>query len=232
MSEQNTEVKDPIQAVKEMAVKFATLQDSQASVQKTIATLADSMAVIGNTVAAFEGSIHGKNGELIKEGRDGINANMADSGIAGTMDKITDWKIADIPVGAAVVGGVAGVFITELTDGLCVKFNIKSPYVAGAIKLGEAFAVVKFGKKFIGKDTANIIALLITFDAIVNNFVPQVFNGINGFTNKLTGVTTTAGLSPKYNTAVLGFKGNVTKPGNQVLTQATTVAQQYQKAGV
>ena len=86
MSEQNTEVKDPIQAVKEMAVKFATLQDSQASVQKTIATLADSMAVIGNTVAAFEGSIHGKNGELIKEGRDGINANMADSGIAGTMD--------------------------------------------------------------------------------------------------------------------------------------------------
>ena len=215
---ENTAIKDPVIAIKEMADKFATLQDSQAAIQKTL--------------AALEGSLHGKNGELIEKGRDGINANLEDSGIAGTMDKITDWKMFDIPVGAAVVGGIAGVFITELTDGLCVKFNIKSPYIAGAIKLGEAAAIVKFGKKFVGRDTANIIALLLTFDAVVNDFAPQLFNGINGFTNKLTGTTTAAGLSPKRNATVLGFKGTIINPGNKVVTQATTVAQQYQKAGV
>jgi hypothetical protein len=215
---ENTATKDPVIAIKEMADKFATLQDSQAAIQKTL--------------AALEGSLHGKNGELIEKGRDGINANLEDSGIAGTMDKITDWKMFDIPVGAAVVGGIAGVFITELTDGLCVKFNIKSPYIAGAIKLGEAAAIVKWGKKFVGKDTANIVALLLTFDAVVNDFAPQLFNGINGFTNKLTGTTTAAGLSPKRDATVLGFKGTIINPGNKVVTQATTVAQQYQKAGV
>jgi len=209
-----TEVKD----VKKFAEEFAALQDSVAGISKT--------------VAAFEGSLHSKSGELIQKGSDGINANMGDSGIAGTMDKVTNWKFADIPVGAAVVGGVAGVFITELTDGLCVKFNIKSPYAAGAIKLGEALAIVKFGKKFVGKDTANIIALLLTFDAVVNDFAPQLFNGINKFTNKLTGTTTAAGLSPKRDATVLGFKGTIANPGNKVVTQATTVAQQYQKAGV
>jgi hypothetical protein len=215
---ENTATKDPVIAIKEMADKFATLQDSQAAIQKTL--------------AALEGSLHGKNGEVIEKGRDGINANLEDSGIAGTMDKITDWKMFDIPVGAAVVGGIAGVFITELTDGLCVKFNIKSPYIAGAIKLGEAAAIVKWGKKFVGKDTANIVALLLTFDAVVNDFAPQLFNGINGFTNKLTGTTTAAGLSPKRDATVLGFKGTIINPGNKVVTQATTVAQQYQKAGV
>ena len=215
---ENTATKDPVIAIKEMADKFATLQDSQAAIQKTL--------------AALEGSLPGKNGELIEKGRDGINANLEDSGIAGTMDKITDWKMFDIPVGAAVVGGIAGVFITELTDGLCVKFNIKSPYIAGAIKLGEAAAIVKWGKKFVGKDTANIVALLLTFDAVVNDFAPQLFNGINGFTNKLTGTTTAAGLSPKRDATVLGFKGTIINPGNKVVTQATTVAQQYQKAGV
>ena len=215
---ENTTTKDPVIAIKEMADKFATLQDSQAAIQKTL--------------AALEGSIHTATGEVIKEGRDGINANLEDSGIAGTMDKVTNWRMFDIPVGAAVVGGVAGVFITELTDGLCVKFNIKSPYIAGAIKLGEAAAIVKFGKKFVGRDTANIIALLLTFDAVVNDFAPQLFNGINGFTNKLTGTTTAAGLSPKRDATVLGFKGTIINPGNKVVTQATTVAQQYQKAGV
>jgi putative heme iron utilization protein len=215
---ENTATKDPVIAIKEMADKFATLQDSQAAIQKTL--------------AALEGSIHTTTGEVIKKGAEGVNANLEDSGIAGTMDKITNWRMFDIPVGAAVIGGVAGVFITELTDGLCVKFNIKSPYIAGAIKLGEAAAIVKWGKKFVGKDTANIVALLLTFDAVVNDFAPQLFNGINGFTNKLTGTTTAAGLSPKRNATVLGFKGTIINPGNKVVTQATTVAQQYQKAGV
>ena len=215
---ENTAIKDPVIAIKEMADKFATLQDSQAAIQKTL--------------AALEGSIHTATGEVIKKGAEGVNANLEDSGIAGTMDKLTNWRAFDIPVGAAVVGGVAGVFITELTDGLCVKFNIKSPYIAGAIKLGEAAAIVKWGKKFVGKDTANIVALLLTFDAVVNDFAPQLFNGINGFTNKLTGTTTAAGLSPKRDATVLGFKGTIINPGNKVVTQATTVAQQYQKAGV
>ena len=215
----DTATKDPIIAIKEMADKFATLQDSQAAIQKTL--------------AALEGSIHTATGEVIREGAEGVNASLADSGIAGTMDKLTGWKMFEIPVGAAVVGGVAGVFITELTDGLCVKFNIKSPYIAGAIKLGEAAAICKWGKKFVGKDTANIIALLLTFDAVVNDFAPQLFNGINGFTNKLTGTTTAAGLSPKYDKAFLGAKGNSSQSHNSAVAQAATVAAgYYAKAGL
>ena len=45
---ENTATKDPVIAIKEMADKFATLQDSQAAIQKTL--------------AALEGSLHGKNG--------------------------------------------------------------------------------------------------------------------------------------------------------------------------
>jgi len=163
-----------------------------------------------------------------------VTAALADSSIGAAIDRVTDWKMFEIPVGAAVVGGVAGVFITELTDGLCVKFNIKSPYIAGAIKLGEAAAICKWGKKFVGKDTANIIALLLTFDAVVNDFASQLFNGINGFTNKLTGTTTAAGLSPKYDKAFLGVKGNSSQSHtNSAVAQAATVAAgYYAKAGL
>jgi hypothetical protein len=190
-----TKTKDPIA---ELLSKFATLNDSVQDTQKSIKNLNEKAILWDKPETKPE------------------SAGLSDSTIGTTIDRVTDWKFMDVPIGAAVVGGAAGVFLTELTDGLLVKLNFNNAYAAGAIKLFEAGVIVKWGKKWIGKDTANIVALLLTFDAVVNDFLPSFFTAIGTGANKLTGTTTTAGLSPKYSKASLGYKIGTTIIPNKI----------------
>ena len=114
------------------------------------------------------------------------NAEMAE---AGMLTGITNMKVWDIPVGEAVVGGVAAVFATEIIDGVLYK---QGPIVRGLVKAAGAGAVMKWGQGVLGSTGAKAVALLMAFDAVrdilpLDNYAKQV-------ANKVTGVVTTKGL--------------------------------------
>ena len=63
----------------------------------------------------------------LKEEED--KAKLAEAGIVGG---ITDFKVWDIPVGQALVGGFAAVFASELIDGFLIK---QGDWTKGVVKL-------------------------------------------------------------------------------------------------
>ena len=187
-----TEIKENVSSMadavnKTLNDKFASLADSQKTMQEQLDAILEK-----------------KNTEVAK---------VEDSGIATTMNKITDFEVAGIPVGAAIVGGAIAVFATEVIDGLLVK---QSSMVRGAVKLGGAAVIMIYGKKVIGSKAAGAVALLMAFDAIKNDLLPQPFGYVTAGANKLTGVVTSAGL---------GWTGGPAKTG--AVNQATRVARDY-----
>ena len=62
------------------------------------------------------------------------------------------------------------------------------------VKLAGAAGVMMIGKKFIGTKAAGAVALLMAFDAIKNDLLPQPFAMVTSGANKLTGFVTTNGL--------------------------------------
>ena len=125
--------------------------------------------------------------EILKE----KTAKAEDSGIAAAVNKVTDFEFQGIPIGAAVVGGAVAVFATEVIDGF---MHNQSAQVRGMVKLAGAAGVMMIGKKFIGTKAAGAVALLMAFDAIKNDLLPQPFAMVTSGANKLTGVVTTNGL--------------------------------------
>ncbi len=119
-------------------------------------------------------------------------AELEASGIAGTMEKVMNWKLMDIPVGQAFLGGFAAVFVTELIDGAMVT---KSAMWRGVVKLILAGVTVKFGKKFLGSTGGNTVALLLTFDAI-KDLLPKWYDVAKGASIKIAGAVPTGGLHP------------------------------------
>ena len=125
--------------------------------------------------------------EILKE----KTAKVEDSGIAAAVNKVTDFEFQGIPIGAAVVGGAVAVFATEVIDGF---MHNQSAQVRGMVKLAGAAGVMMIGKKFIGTKAAGAVALLMAFDAIKNDLLPQPFAMVTSGANKLTGFVTTNGL--------------------------------------
>lgn len=119
-------------------------------------------------------------------------AKLEDSGVA-------NMQVFGLPVGQAVVGGFVAVFATELVDGLMSK---QQAYVRGAVKLGAAWAINKWGKKipFMGEGGVKAVALLLTFDAI-RDFIP-LDTYAQSLAAKISGKVANAGLAgPKtFNT--------------------------------
>lgn len=112
-------------------------------------------------------------------------AKLEDTGIA-------NMQVFGLPLGQAVVGGFVAVFATELVDGLMSK---QKAYVRGAVKLGAAWAINKWGKKipFMGEGGVKAVALLLTFDAI-RDFIP-IDTYAQGIAAKISGKVANAGLA-------------------------------------
>ncbi len=118
-------------------------------------------------------------------------AALEDSKVSTSISKITDFQVAGVPIGGAVVGGFAAIFATELVDGYLKN---QSTMVRGLVKLAAAGVVIKFGKKYLGSSLCNTFALLVAFDGLKNDIMPGIFNYATTWANKLTGTVTVAGL--------------------------------------
>jgi hypothetical protein len=109
------------------------------------------------------------------------------------MGRFMDFEVAGIPIGKAVIGGGIAILATELIDGFLLKYNQTSKNVAGIVKLASAGVTMKFGQKYLGKEAAGVLALLLTFDAIRD--LTPIDSWMNTVANKVTGTKPTAGLA-------------------------------------
>ncbi len=170
--------------------KILSMDELQAMMDKSsksaaTAVLSDFDSKIKNAFAAYKvdnGPV--KSAEVISA-KETPKAELSDAGVA-------NFQVMGIPIGQAVAGGFVAVFATELVDGFLAKQN---SYVRGAVKLGAAYAAVKWGKKipFVGETGAKAIALLIAFDA-VRDFIP-IDTYAKNLATKISGTWTSAGLA-------------------------------------
>ena len=191
-----TEIKENVSSMadavnKTLNDKFASLSDSQKTMQEQLDAILDK-----------------KTAEAAK---------VEDSGIAAAVNKVTDFEFQGIPIGAAVVGGVVAVFATEVIDGF---MHNQSAQVRGVVKLAGAAGVMMIGKKFIGTKAAGAVALLLAFDAIKNDLLPQPFAMVTTGANKLTGMVTTKGL---------GWTGGAPNKSSGAVAQAQSILTSSQR---
>ena len=85
----------------------------------------------------------------------------------GMFTSVSSMKVAGIPVGQALVGGVVAVAAGEGVDLLMapVKGQL-GKWGPPVTKLAAAWVTVKYLSKWIGKDSANTAALFLGYDAI------------------------------------------------------------------
>ena len=76
---------------------------------------------------------------------------------------LVKWEVADIPVGAAIVGGGLAAIVNELIDGLITPRIKVAPIVLKGL---GAFALVKWGDKLVGKEAAKLGAMFFAYDAV------------------------------------------------------------------
>jgi hypothetical protein len=108
----------------------------------------------------------------------------------GSLDEMMSFKVWDIPLGQAVVGGFGAVFATELIDGFMAT---SEPWKKGLVKLVIAGASIKFGKKFLGEKLSQGVALLLAFDG-TRDLLP-IDTWAQSLANKITGSIPAAGLA-------------------------------------
>jgi hypothetical protein len=80
----------------------------------------------------------------------------------GALEGIADFKVWDIPLGQALIGGGISVFASELIDGFLAG---RSTQIAGVVKLAAAGAAVKWGGRM-GTTTSRALALLLAYDGL------------------------------------------------------------------
>ena len=112
--------------------------------------------------------------EMKQEGA--LVGNMESStfgGIGATLDKITGMQIAGIPLGEAAVGGALAIVADRL---IIARIDPQNKWGSWA-NLGMAFAIKKFGSKFLGTKTADAAALILTYEAVAD-WVTQAMNKV------------------------------------------------------
>jgi hypothetical protein len=138
-------------------------------------------------------------------------AVVADSGI---LNQVMSFEVAGIPIGEAAVGGFVAIIASELIDGILAK---QSKTTKAALKLGGAFAAVKFGKGILGNTGSKAVALLLTFDALRD--LTPIDEWGNKLANKVSGVIPVGGLGDQH-----GSQGKdlVNKQADKILTLSSS----------
>lgn len=142
-----------------------------------------------NLIAKVEG-IDTKLATLGDHKNEKPEVEMAELSRVKTLDEAMNFKVWDIPVGQAVVGGFGAVFASELIDGFMAA---SEPWKKGLVKLVVAGAAVKFGRKFLGEKLSTGMALLLAFDA-TRDMLP-IDTWAQNLANKITGNVPAAGLA-------------------------------------
>lgn len=85
------------------------------------------------------------------------------SAAGGFLGGIADFKVANIPLGTAVVAGIGSAVLSEVLAGITKP---KDRQNLGFIKLAGAFAVANWGPKWLGQDLAYAGALFMGYEGL------------------------------------------------------------------
>jgi len=100
------------------------------------------------------------------------SATMENS-VSSAVDKVTGFELAGVPVGAAAVGAAATILIDRF---VIAKLDPTNKWGSWA-NLGLALVIKKWAGKYVGQKTADITALLLTYEAVAD-YVSQGINKI------------------------------------------------------
>ncbi len=93
---------------------------------------------------------------------------------SGFLDGITRTEVAGVPIGSAVVGGALAI----LVDRVIVTYLDKEGKWGMWANLAGAFAIKKWGSKWLGANAANAAALFLVYEAVadtVSGFIDGVW---------------------------------------------------------
>jgi len=134
---------------------------------------------------------------------------VAEMHAGGALSGVLNTEFAGLKIGEIGVGTFGGVMLSEVIEGF---LSAQSTMIRGGAKLGIAALTASMGKKWIGKDAANVIAFVLGVFGLsqvipVDKWASAAASGISKFlpgTIKVTGM-----------------------PGNSALNQAERVANSY-----
>lgn len=84
---------------------------------------------------------------------------------------LTDIKVLGLPLGSAVMGGVSALIINEVVDLVTGPIRDRmGTYGPPLVKVGSAWVLTKFGKRFVGSTAANLGAAFLIWAAVDDVF--------------------------------------------------------------
>lgn len=83
--------------------------------------------------------------------------------VSGTLNKITNFEIGGVPLGAAAIGGTAAIVIDRV---LLERIDPQHKY-GPLVMLGASLLLAKFGRKYFGK-AAEVTSLILAYEAIAD----------------------------------------------------------------
>lgn len=117
---------------------------------------------------------------------------------SGAVAGLTKMEFFNVPLGKIAIGTFGGVFFSEVIDGFLAK---QSEMVKGGVKLVGAGVVAGWGSKWLGKDAATVIALVLGVFGLsqilpVDKWAKQLAGGVSKF---LPGTVSVTGMEKTRN---------------------------------
>lgn len=113
---------------------------------------------------------------------------------AGILDRAMQFEILGIPLGKAAVGGFSAMLVSEIVDGVVGgAATAETLRKRGIVKLVVAGVNARWGARMLGSQAAQIVTLLLTFDAIRD--ITPIDDWARRASSAISGVLPSAGLA-------------------------------------
>jgi hypothetical protein len=93
-----------------------------------------------------------------------LTSNTAELESPAFLDKVTNFEVMGVPVGAAAMGSALAILVDRVA---IAKLDPTNKWGSWA-NLGAAFVIKKWGGKFLGSKTADAAALILTYEAVAD----------------------------------------------------------------
>ncbi|GEM_PF-2711917 len=131
---------------------------------------------------------------------------------AGVLSQLTGFEVFGIPVGSAAAGGLTAMVISGVVDLAMKPVRTKLGTRLGdtALKALCAYAVNRWGEKFLGEDGKRAATIILTWEAF-ESLVPELVTKVQNLLPAPSGVTTPPGRTESWKKVVSDTKDTATK---------------------
>lgn len=156
--------------------------------------------------------------EPSKEDEKADAEDVGELGQAKAIESVMNFKVWDIPVGQAVIGGFSAMFVSEVIDGVMGQRTLMTK---GIVKLGTAGVIGQWGGQLLGTTGKRVVVLLLAFDGLRD--ITPLDQWARQASSAISGVLPTAGLAGPPDRP---------NPRPNVVREAETVAGNYYRGAL